>query len=61
MGASVRGKPPNALRAKGVEKEEYTSTRVCPKVPGLAAWSENRKWYSSLPLRAVTSLFCDSV
>jgi hypothetical protein len=22
MGASVRGKPPNALRAKGVEKEE---------------------------------------
>jgi hypothetical protein len=22
MGASVRGKPPNALRTKGVEKEE---------------------------------------
>jgi hypothetical protein len=24
-----------------------------PEVPGLAAWSENYKWYSSLPLGAV--------
>jgi hypothetical protein len=31
---------------------------VYPKVPGLAAWSENCKWYSSLPLGAVVSLFC---
>jgi hypothetical protein len=30
--------------------------RVYPKVSGLAAWSENCKWYSSLPLGAVVSL-----
>jgi hypothetical protein len=29
------------------------NTRVYPKVSGLAAWSENCKWYSSLPLDAV--------
>jgi hypothetical protein len=28
-------------------------TRVYPEVSGLAAWSENCKWYSSLPLGAV--------
>jgi len=32
-----------------------------PKVSGLAAWSENCKWYSSLPLDAVVSLFYESV
>jgi hypothetical protein len=32
--------------------------RVYPKVSGLAAWSENCKWYSSLPLGAV--VFCES-
>jgi hypothetical protein len=32
-----------------------------PKVSGLAACSENCKWYSSLPLGAVVSLFCESV
>jgi hypothetical protein len=37
------------------------STRVYPKVSGLAAWSENCNWYSSLPLDAVVSLFCESV
>jgi hypothetical protein len=36
-------------------------TRMYPKVSGLAAWSENCKWYSSLPLGAVVSLFCASV
>jgi hypothetical protein len=36
-------------------------TRVYPKVSGLAAWSENCKWYSSLPLGALVSLFCESV
>jgi hypothetical protein len=36
-------------------------TRVYPKVSGLAVWSENCKWYSSLPLDAVVSLFCESV
>jgi hypothetical protein len=30
-----------------------THTRVYPKVSGLAAWSENCKWYRSLPLGAV--------
>jgi hypothetical protein len=30
---------------------------VYPKVSGLAAWSENCKWYNSLPLGAVGSLF----
>jgi hypothetical protein len=38
-----------------------TYTRVYPKVSGLAAWSENCKWYSSLPLGAVVSLFCEPV
>jgi hypothetical protein len=36
-------------------------TTVYPKVSGLAAWSENCKWYGSLPLGAVVSLFCESV
>jgi hypothetical protein len=31
--------------------------RVYPKVSGLAAWSENCEWYSSLPLGAVLLLF----
>jgi hypothetical protein len=34
-------------------------TRVYPKVSGLDAWSENCKWYSSLPLGALMSLFCE--
>jgi hypothetical protein len=29
------------------------STEMYPKVSGLAAWSENCKWYSSLPVGAV--------
>jgi len=29
------------------------NTRLYPKVFGLAVWSENCKWYSSLPLGAV--------
>jgi hypothetical protein len=36
-------------------------TRMYPEVSGLAAWNENCKWYSSLPLNAVVSLFCESV
>jgi hypothetical protein len=35
--------------------------RLYPKVSWLAGWSENYKWYSSLPLGAVLSLFCESV
>jgi hypothetical protein len=34
---------------------------VYPKVSGLATWIENCKWYSSLELGAVVSLFCVSV
>jgi len=30
---------------------------VYPKVSRLAAWSKSCKWYSSLPLYAVVSLF----
>jgi hypothetical protein len=41
--------------------EEFYYTRVYPIVFGLAAWSENCKWYSPLPLGAVASLFCESV
>jgi hypothetical protein len=37
-----------------------SNTRVYPKVSGLATWSENCTWYSSLPLGAVVSLFCAS-
>jgi hypothetical protein len=36
-------------------------TRVHPKVSGQGAWSQNCKWYSSLPLGAVVLLFCESV
>jgi hypothetical protein len=39
----------------------HTHTREYPKVSGLAAWSEYCKWFSSLPLDAVISLFCESV
>jgi hypothetical protein len=35
--------------------------RVYPKVSGLAAWSENWKWCSSLPLGAAVSLLYESV
>jgi len=35
--------------------------KVYSKVSTLAAWSENCKCYSSLPLCTVVSLFCESV
>jgi hypothetical protein len=35
-------------------------TRAYPKVSGLSAWTEDCKWYSSLPLGAVVSLYCDN-
>jgi hypothetical protein len=38
-----------------------TNTRVYPKVSGLAVWSENCKWYGSLPLDTVSWFFCESV
>jgi len=44
-----------------LNSSHYIYMRVCPKVSGLAAWSENCKWYSSLPPNAVVSLFRESV
>jgi hypothetical protein len=38
-----------------------TFMSVYPKVSEQAVWSENCKWYSSLPLDAVVSLFYESV
>jgi len=35
-------------------------TGVYPKVSGLAAWTENCKWYSTVALGAVVSLFYES-
>jgi hypothetical protein len=48
------------LRIRGAIRPR-SSTRVYPKVSGLAAWSENCKWYGSLPIGAVVSLFYESV
>jgi hypothetical protein len=36
-------------------------TNLYAEISGLASWGENCKWYSSLPLGAVVSLFCESV
>jgi len=38
--------------------EEYEGVS---KISGLAAWRKNCKWYSSLALGTVVSLFCESV
>jgi hypothetical protein len=38
-----------------------THRRVYLKVSRLASWNENCKWYGSLALGAVVSLFCESV
>jgi hypothetical protein len=46
------------LKEGGLVRVEIT--RMYPEVSGLAAWSENCKWYSSLPLGVVVSLFCES-
>jgi hypothetical protein len=42
------------------KKTFHVHTRVYPKVSGPPAWRENYKWYSSLPLGAVVSTFCES-
>jgi len=49
---------PTSNRRRYAELTIYWHTRVYPKVSWLAARSENYKWYSSLPLGAVASLFC---
>jgi hypothetical protein len=43
------------------EKDAEENMKVYQKVSGLAAFSENCKWYSSLPLGAVLSIFYESV
>jgi hypothetical protein len=64
----LAGKPDFFLSSLGVLSEfkndvlHHTyNMRVYPKVSGLATWSENCKWYSSLPLGAVVSLFYKSI
>jgi len=51
------------LLIMGSEKRQdrvaYCDTRVYPKVSGLAAWRENCKSYSSLPLGATVLLFSE--
>jgi hypothetical protein len=54
----------DAPRTPGVQLAflaDDTCTRVYSKVSGLAACSENCKWYNYLPLGAVVSLFYESV
>jgi hypothetical protein len=52
---------PSDAEVKNVWNFPPLHTRMYPKVSGLAAWSKNYKWYSSLPLDAIVSLFCGSV
>jgi len=40
---------------------KVTHMRMYPEVSRLSAWSKNCKWYSTLPVCAVVSLFCESV
>jgi len=40
---------------------DQVNAKVYPKVSGLAAWSEDCKWYSSLLLGAVIPKFCESI
>jgi hypothetical protein len=49
------------LPYRALRKARNSLYDMYPKASGLAAWSENYKWYSSLPLGAVISLLCESV
>jgi len=49
------------MDSEGDGRDLFEYTRLYQKVSGLAAWNENCKWYSSLPLGAVVSLFSESV
>jgi hypothetical protein len=51
----------NNLKSKNVKWGFAVHLRVYPEVSGLATWSDNCKWYSSLPLDAFISLFYESV
>jgi hypothetical protein len=62
MDETVQGWNEGTSLGMYVGREKYANnTRMYAKVSGLAAWNENCKWYSSLPLGAVVSLFCESV
>jgi hypothetical protein len=63
IGALYYPKESNAtgLNAGVWKEEQIENARVYPEVSGMAAWSENCKWYSSLPLDAVVLLICESV
>jgi hypothetical protein len=52
---------PQESKFTDIQNLEQSNAKVYPEVSGLAAWSENRKWYSSLQLGVVVSLFCESV
>jgi hypothetical protein len=47
------------FRCENLKSRNTRYTRVYPNVSILAAKSKNCKWYSSLPLDAVVSLFCE--
>jgi hypothetical protein len=51
----------SSWRKEGLSLNTQETTKVYPKVSELDTWSENCKWYSSLPLGSVVSLFCESV
>jgi hypothetical protein len=57
----VSKKPMATERSRSSVYASLHNRRMYRKVPGQAASSDNSKWYSSLPLAAVVSLFCESV
>jgi hypothetical protein len=61
--STFRKSSPSSRNFHLLESKFLFSTKksVYPKVSGLAIWSENCKWYSSLPLGAAVSLFYESV
>jgi len=59
--SSILGLGRGANNSSPYEATLLRNMRVYPKVSELAAWSENCKWYSPLPLGTVVSLFCESV
>jgi hypothetical protein len=57
----TRGRRPPHPTAPSLLGISKGTLRTYKAVSGLATWTENCKWYSSLPLGAVVSLFCESV
>jgi hypothetical protein len=55
------GDTDNTLEKSSSEAARQQNMWVYRKVSGLAAWEENCKWYSSLPLGELVSLCCESV